>query len=118
MNAGCRTDEHALLIEAIQCLLQEKRTALKVIRVGIAAFTAQIAATGYLIMAFHRYPFVQALTSLDGCVALGMLLLSIAICLVVFGSIRLRRLDGDILILNQRYRKMVDLSSKHDTDIG
>jgi hypothetical protein len=99
-------DEDALLIEELQSLLQEKRTALKVIRIGIALFMAQIGATGYLLTAFGRHTFAQAVYSMDFLAVLGMIILAVAIYLVVGPIFRIRRLDQEIMKIKRRHRAM------------
>jgi uncharacterized membrane-anchored protein len=49
MNKKYSEDEDALIVGEIQSFLQEKRTALKTIRIGTAVIVAVISLIGFLI---------------------------------------------------------------------
>jgi hypothetical protein len=102
MTTFTRDDEDALIVEEIQSLHQEKRTALKVIRIGIAVVLAQIAAAGYIFSAFRHHAFFQAKGGMDILAALGVALLGIAITLVFGALLHIRRLDRKIATFNRR----------------
>ncbi len=103
-------DEDALIVEEIQAFLQEKRTALKAIRMGIAVILAQLSAVGFLVTAFRHHAIIQAMHWVDILVVLGVILLGTAIYLFVYPLIRIRRLNRKILEFEQRHDKMVNLT--------
>ena len=102
MNIEPREDEDAVIVEGIQVLLQEKRTALKAIRMGIAVILAQISAVGFLVTAFRNHALVQAMHWMDILVFFGVILLGTAIYLVVYPLIRIHRLNRKILKFKQK----------------
>ncbi len=111
MKSNYREDEDALMVEEIQSFLQEKRTALKAIRMGIAVILVQISAVGFLIAAFRRHAFMQAMNWVDILVVLGVILLGTAIYLFVYPLIRIHRLNRKILEFKQRRSKIIDLTN-------
>lgn len=108
MKRNYREDEDALMVEEIQSFLQEKRTALKAIRMGIAVILAQISAVGFLVTAFRHHAIIQAMRWVDILVVLAVILLGTAIYLFVYPFIRIHRLNRKILEFKQRRSKMVD----------
>jgi hypothetical protein len=105
MNKNYREDEDALIVEEIQSFLQEKRTALKAIRIGIAGILAQISAVGFLATAFRDHDLIQAMHWMDILLVLGVILVSTTIYLVVYPLIRIHRLNRKILKFKQRHSK-------------
>jgi hypothetical protein len=55
MNNKYSEDEDALIVEEMQAFLQEKRTALKTIRIGIGVIVAQISLIGFLFAVFRSH---------------------------------------------------------------
>lgn len=110
MEKNCREDEDTLIVEEIQSFLQEKRTALKSIRMGIAVILVQISAVGFLVTAFRNHAFIQAMYRMDILVVLGAILLGTAIYLFVYPLIRIHRLNRKILEFKQKRSKMVNLT--------
>jgi uncharacterized membrane protein YidH (DUF202 family) len=102
MNRNLSEDEDALIVEQMQAILQEKRTALKIIRIGIAVVLAQAGAAGTVAAAFSRHAFLLARGAVDAAAVLGAVLLGVALYLVVSAIIRIRRLDRDMLKLERR----------------
>jgi membrane protein YdbS with pleckstrin-like domain len=105
MEKKYREDEDALIVEEIQSFLQEKRTALKAIRMGIAVILVQISAVGFLATAFRNHAYMQAMHWVDILVVLGVILLGTAIYLFVYPLIRIHRLNHKILEFKQRRSK-------------
>jgi membrane protein YdbS with pleckstrin-like domain len=110
MKKNYSEDEDALIVEEIQSFLQEKRTALKAIRMGIAVILAQLSAVGFLVTAFRRHAIIQAMHWVDILVVLGVILLGTAIYLFVYPLMRIRRLNRKILEFEQRHDKVVNLT--------
>lgn len=109
MNNKYSEDEDALIVEEIQSFLQEKRTALKTIRIGIAVIVAQISLIGFLIATFRSHAIIQARDWMGMLAALGVILLGVVIYLFIIPIIRIRRLDQKILKFKQRRSEMVNL---------
>lgn len=109
MDRNYSENEDALIIEEIQSFLQEKRTALKAIRMGIAIMLAQISAVGFLATTFKNHAFMQAMHWMDVLVVLGVILLGTAIYLVVGPLIRIHRLNRKIMKFKQKRTRIVNL---------
>lgn len=107
MNRNYREAEDALIVEEIQSFLQEKRTALKAIRMGIAVILAQISAVGFLVTAFRNHALIQSMHWMDILVVLGVILLGTTTYLVVYPLIRIHRLNRKILKFKQKHSQMV-----------
>jgi hypothetical protein len=106
MKKNCREEEDALMVEEIQSLHQEKRTALRIIRIGIGVFMAQVAAAGYALRAFRHHDFAQSvyLTDILGVICIFILIITIG--LMVGSLIRIRSLDRKILKFKLRHEEM------------
>lgn len=105
MSKSHITEEDTLLIEELQFLLQEKRTALKIVRTGAAVFMAEIAAAGYLISAIKRHAFLGSAFSHPAMILLGAAISVIAIGLMICPAVRIRLLDRKILKFKQRHEQ-------------
>jgi hypothetical protein len=118
MNRKFRENEDTLVVEEIQSFLQEKRTDLKIIRIGIAVVLAQISAVGLLVRAFRNHAFIQAMNWMDILVSLGAILLGTAIYLFVGPLIRIHRVNRKIVEFRRIHNKMVDLTSYRKSAAG
>jgi membrane protein YdbS with pleckstrin-like domain len=107
-----REDEDTLIIEEIQSFLQEKRTALKAIRIGIAVILVEISAVGFLATVFRNHALIQAMHWVDILVVLAVIFLGTAIYLFVYPLIRIYRLHHKILEFKQRRSNMVSLTNQ------
>lgn len=110
MDRNYREDEDTLIVDAIQSFLQEKRTALKAIRTGIAVILAQISAVGFLAAAFRNHAFIQTMHWMDVLVVLAAILLGTTVYLVVYPIIRIHHLNRKISEFKQRRNEMVNLT--------
>ncbi|MGE5259215.1 MAG: hypothetical protein ACM3KE_21265 [Hyphomicrobiales bacterium] len=108
MNSNYSENEDVLIIEELQCFLQEKRTALKAIRMGIAIILAQASAVGFLVTTFRNHALIQALRWIDILVVLGVILAATAIYLVVGPLIRIRRINRKISQFKQKRTQSVN----------
>jgi len=108
MKRNYTEEKDALIVEEIQSFLQEKRTALKAIRMGIAVILAQISVVGFLVTAFRHHAFIQAMHWMDILVVLGVILLGTAIYLFAYPLIRIHRLNRKILEFKRRHSSMVN----------
>lgn len=111
MNRKYNEDEDALLVEQIQSALQEKRTALKAIRMGISVVLVFISAIAFLVTAFGRRAFFQVMPYENIFVVLAVISVCIAIFLVVYPLIRIHRLNRKILKSKQKRNKMLKLTN-------
>lgn len=94
-------DVDNLIVEEILVLLQEKRTALRMVRIGIGAIIAQITILGFLIATSKYYERMEVMHLWIPFVLLNLVILGIA-GYFIFGSlIYIHRLDRQI----QRYKK-------------
>ena len=108
MNNKYSEDEDALIVEEMQSFLQEKRTALKTIRIGIAVIVAQISLIGFLFSAFRSHAIVQARDWMGILTALGVVLLGAVIYLFIIPLIRIRRMNRKILKFKRRHSENED----------
>ena len=111
MNTKYNENEDALIVEEIQSFLQEKRTDLKIIRIGIAVILAQISAVGFLVPAFRNQAFNQAMHWMNIIIVLGAILLGTATYLVVGPLIRICRVNRKILEFQRRRGKLLHLTN-------
>jgi hypothetical protein len=94
-------DVDNLIVEEILVLLQEKRTALRMVRIGIAAIIAQITILGFLIATSKYYEWMEVMHLWIPFVLLNLVVLGIA-GYFIFGSlIHIHRLDRQV----HRYKK-------------
>ena len=112
MNENYREDEDTLMVEEIQSFLQEKRTALKAIRIGIAVILVEISAVGFLATVFRKHALIQAMHWVDILVVLAVIFLGTAIYLFVYPLIRIHRLNHKILEFKQRRSAMISLTNQ------
>jgi membrane protein YdbS with pleckstrin-like domain len=103
-----REDEDALIVEEIHSFLQEKRTALKAIRIGIAVILVEISAVGFLATIFRNHALIQAMHWVDIFIVLAVIFMGTAIYLFVYPLIRINRLNQKILEFKQKRTKMVN----------
>lgn len=109
MNIKYSDDEDALIVGEIQSFLQEKRTALKTIRIGIAVIVAIISLIGFLIVTFRSHAIIQARDWMGILAALGVILLGGVIYLFIIPLIRIRRMDQKILKFKRRRSAITNL---------
>jgi len=107
-----REDEDTLMVEEIQSFLQEVRTALKAIRIGIAVILVEISAVGFLATVFRNHALIQAMHWVDILVVLAVIFLGTAIYLFVYPLIRIHRLNHKILEFKQRRSAMISLTNQ------
>jgi len=97
-------DESNLMVEEILFFLQEKRTALRMVRIGISAVIAQISILGFLIAASKYYEWMQVMHLWIPFTLLNLLVLGTAAYLIFGSLIRIHKLDRRIL----RYKETHD----------
>lgn len=98
-----------LAVQEMQLLLAEKRTALSTLRTGIAVFALPLSVLSVLIATSKAYETAQVMHWLvplillnAGLVALGIYLITIAIC-------RIRRYDRLIDVMKKKHTRLAEL---------
>ena len=92
-----------LIIDELLVLLQEKRTALAMIRTGIAILISQITIIGILIATSKLYAWIEVLHLMFFFILLNFIALGIA-CYFIFGSLKeLQKLDRQVLIYKKNH---------------
>jgi hypothetical protein len=101
MNNKYSEDQDNLLVDELLVILQEKRTALAMIRIGIAILMVQMTILSFLIATSKFYVWLEVLHLLALFILLNILLLGLA-GYFIFGSVILiHQLDRQLL----RYKK-------------
>ena len=90
-------DEASLIVEVILSLHQEKRTALKAIRVGITMVAAQASLLGMMITTSAYHTYIQARHWTMPFTAFNMLFSVMALGLIVEPLVRIHRLNRKIM---------------------
>jgi len=94
-------DVDDLIVEEILFLLQEKRTSLRMVRIGITAIISQITILGFLIATSRYYKWMEVMHLWIPFALLNMVVLALA-GYFIFGSlIHIHRLDRQVL----KYKK-------------
>ena len=91
-----------LMVEEILFFLQEKRTVLRMIRIGISAIIAQISILGFLIATSKYYEWMLVMHLWIPFTLLNLIVLGVAVYFIFGSLIRIRQLDRQIL----RYKKI------------
>lgn len=104
MSHGDRTSAHdeTLALEAIQLLLSEKRTALSVMRTGIAVFALPLGVLSLLVATSRYYSIGSVLHLFLPLLALCTGLVILGSYLVIHSIRRIRRYDRRIRALRER----------------
>jgi uncharacterized membrane protein YidH (DUF202 family) len=105
MKKNYTSEEDLLMIEEIQFLLQEKRTALKIIRIGATVFMVEMAALGYLLSAFKRHVFILSPDVHDVLIVLGVVIMVVTIGLMVGPIARIHHISRKIEKFKQRHER-------------
>jgi nitrogen fixation/metabolism regulation signal transduction histidine kinase len=105
MEKNYRGDEDSVVVDEILSLLQNKRTALKTIRIGIATIVAQTSLMGLLIATSKYHEIFQVMHWMISLVALNVIMLGFAIYLIAGSLMHILRLDKKILKLKRKHRE-------------
>ena len=101
MEKKYKEDVDTLIVEEILVLLQEKRIALRMVRIGISAVIAEITILGLLIATSRYYKWIEVMHLWIPFVLLNLIVLAIA-GYFIFGSLtHIHHLDRQVL----RYKK-------------
>jgi uncharacterized membrane protein len=96
-------DEGNLIVEEILYFLQEKRTALRMIRIGISAIIAQISILGFLIATSKYYEWMEVMHLWIPFALLNLIVLGIAVYFIFGSLVRIHQLDRQILRYHEKY---------------
>jgi len=108
MEKKYNDDQSNLIVEEILVFLQEKRTVLRMIRIGISAVIAQISILGFLIATSKYYQWMQVMHLWIPFALLNLIVLGIAGYLIFGSLIRLHQLDRQILKYKESHGIIAD----------
>jgi uncharacterized membrane protein len=109
MEKKYNEDVDNLIVEEILVLLQEKRTALRMVRIGISAVIAQISILGFLIATSKYYEWMQVMHLWIPFALLNLVVLGVA-AYFIFGSlIQIQRMDRQILRYKNSHSKIANI---------
>ena len=101
MEKKYNEDVDCLIVEEILVLLQEKRTALRMVRIGISAVIAEITILGLLIATSRYYKWMGIMHLWIPFVLLNLIVLAIAVYFIFGSLVHIHHLDRQVL----RYKK-------------
>ena len=108
MEKKYNEDVDSLIVEEILVLLQEKRTALRMVRIGISAVIAEITILGLLIATSRYYKWMEVMHLWIPFALLNLVVLGIA-GYFIFGSlIHIHRLDRQIIRFKKSHGRIAD----------
>jgi hypothetical protein len=102
MNREHHDNENTLLVEEILSFHQEKRTALKTLRIGIGLVAAQASLAGLLFATSAYSVYIRARHWEAPLVILNLLIFCLAAACILIPVIRIYRLDHNILEFKQK----------------
>jgi uncharacterized membrane protein len=107
MQEKYNDEESNLIVEEILYFLQEKRTALRMIRIGISAIIAQISVLGFLIATSKYYEWMEVMHLWIPFALLNLIVLGIAVYFIFGSLVRIHQLDRQILRYHEKYGTIV-----------
>lgn len=108
MDPADREREDAIVVDEILVLLQEKRTALAMIRTGIGIIVAQMFVLGLLMVTSKYYNLLEIMHLMIPFVVLNIILLLLGIYLIWDSLVHLYRLASQVRRYKQRHSRLVD----------
>ena len=99
----------SLILGAIQVLLSEKRTALSIMRTGIAVFALPLSVLSVLIATSRYYSIGKVMPLLMPLLLLNLGLVVLGTWLVFHSIRRLHHYDRRIRELTQKYRSLANV---------
>ena len=99
----------ALILNEVQLLLSEKRTALSALRTGIAIFAFPLSVLSVLIATSRAYEIRQVLYWLLPLLLLNVALTALAVYLIVHAIRRIRHYDALILEFKRQHSRLARL---------
>jgi len=110
-NAGPapQADLDALILTEVQLLLSEKRTAMSVMRTGIAIFALPLSVLSVLIATSRFYDVLHVMHFLVPLILLNAGLIGLAVYLVVHSICRIRHYDHLIIEFKRKHSTLSEL---------
>ena len=108
-NKRNQSDIDGLFTDEILFILQEKRTALKVVRIGISIITLLFVAGSFLIKVFIKNGMIQDGYVSRAIIPAGVIIFAVTVYIVVSYIIRIRRLNRKIFNLEKRRKGLAGL---------
>jgi len=110
MNQFADEEQNKLVTDELLVFLQEKRTALAMIRIGIATVLAQLGILSFLIVTSKYYAWMEVLHLLIPFTVMNLLLLAVATYFIFKSIIHIYRLDRQILRYKKHHRVLADFT--------
>ena len=111
MNQFADEEQNKLVTDELLVFLQEKRTALAMIRIGIATVLAQLGILSFLIATSKYYAWMEVLHLLIPFTVMNLLLLAVATYFIFKSFIHIHRLDRQILRYKKRHSVLADFTN-------
>ena len=109
MNDPLEVPLDMLVIQEMQLLLAEKRTALSTLRTGIAVFAFPLSVLSVLIATSKSYEVHEVLHWLVPLILLNLGLIALGIYLITRAVYRIRHYDRMIDNLKNKYARLAEL---------
>ena len=110
MNQFADEELNKLVTDELLVFLQEKRTALAMIRIGIATVLAQLGILSFLIATSKYYAWMEVLHLLIPFTVMNLLLLAVSTYFIFESFIHILRLDRQILRYKKRHSVLADFT--------
>ena len=101
-------DQESVIINEVQLLLAEKRTALAAIRTGIAVLVLPLSVVSILIATSRYYDIVHVMPLFLPLLIFCLALIVLGSYLIIRSIIRLRHHDQHILSLKRKHSKIAE----------
>jgi uncharacterized membrane protein YidH (DUF202 family) len=98
-----------LIVQEVQLLLAEKRTALSILRTGIAIFAFPLSVLSALIATSKAYHVNEVLAWLIPLLLINLLLITLAVYLIYHSFQRLKYYDRVIAEFKRKHNRLVEL---------
>ena len=98
-----------MVIQEMQLLLAEKRTALSTLRTGIATFAFPLSILSVLIATSKNYELHAVMHWLLPTMAINLGLIALAVYLIVRGLGKLRHYDRLIAAYKRKHRRLAEM---------
>ena len=102
-----RVEKDNLMSDVLLTFHQEKRTALAMIRTGIATLIAQISILSFLIATSKYYQWMEVVHLVIPFILLNLIVFGIAGYLIIRSILKIHQIDRQIIRYSE-YRKMED----------
>jgi uncharacterized membrane protein YkgB len=111
MNQFADEEQNKLVTDELLMFLQEKRTALAMIRIGISTVLVQLGILSFLIATSKYYVWMEVLHLIIPFIVTNILLLAVAAYIISKSIIHIHRLDRQILRYKKHHSVLADLTN-------